>query len=240
VALGCALYGIGGLFYGIVLTCIGVSAAGAGHTDMWLKASVFLSCIVFLSGCVPDVTWLPDSSGFVYTRGKDHQQLVLYDVVKNKSQVLVENTQAPTIWPAVSPDGQQIALARVTREKDKLQSALQIMLYDRSGKLTKRSKLLPWQKQPEQNNERPWSVEIPDKLGGDYSQVFWSPGGDKILLSTQMHMGVYDIKEDRLTYQKDALLYTFGATPIRPDGTGFVVVPIGVAVSRRRVISFCL
>src|SRR5687767_11908630 len=30
-SLGCLLYGIGGLFYGIVLTCIGVGAAGAGH-----------------------------------------------------------------------------------------------------------------------------------------------------------------------------------------------------------------
>jgi hypothetical protein len=29
--LGCVLYGIGGLLYGIVLTCIGVGAAGAGH-----------------------------------------------------------------------------------------------------------------------------------------------------------------------------------------------------------------
>jgi hypothetical protein len=29
--LGCLLYGIGGLSYGIVLACIGVGAAGPGH-----------------------------------------------------------------------------------------------------------------------------------------------------------------------------------------------------------------
>src|SRR5262249_17073923 len=52
------------------------------------------------AGCVPNVCWLPDSSGFVFTGGKEFRQLLLYDVKAKKVRILVDDTGAKTLWPA--------------------------------------------------------------------------------------------------------------------------------------------
>jgi hypothetical protein len=175
--------------------------------------SVALS-LVASTGCIPGVAWLPDSSGFVYTAGKDYQQLVLFDVIKRERHILVEDTKAPTFWPAVSPDGRQIAVARHSRTDNK-SSHLELVFFDRSGKEQRRSKRFDWSKKSEQLERNP-----PDR-----PQLFWSPRGDKLIVHADMVTGIYDIKADTLRrIDNESLLLVFGGTPIRPDGSGFLVI----------------
>ena len=86
------------------------------------------------AGCgLSDVAWLPDSSGFVYTTSENNEQLSLFDLSTRKEQVLVKKTESSTLWPAVSPDGKQVATARVVREKD-VPEKMQIIIYDLKGR----------------------------------------------------------------------------------------------------------
>ncbi len=57
--------------------------------------------LTLASGCYPGIAWLPDSSGFVYTGGKDERQLLLYDLKTKASRVVVADVGGPA-WPAVS------------------------------------------------------------------------------------------------------------------------------------------
>ncbi len=66
---------------------------------------------ITLTGCVDGITWLPDSSGFIYTE-EDGVRLMHFDMTKGTAQTLVADTKCQTLWPAVSPDGKRIALAR--------------------------------------------------------------------------------------------------------------------------------
>src|SRR5262249_30152201 len=79
------------------------------------------------AGCVPDVAWLPDSSGIVYTTTdwpatdrdappkRPNGRLVHYDLAKKKSRTIAE-TGTDTIQPALSPDGKRAAVAGMTWE----------------------------------------------------------------------------------------------------------------------------
>jgi hypothetical protein len=172
--------------------------------------------LLFVSGCVPGVAWLPDSSGFIYTAGKNYQQLVHYDVVNNKRHILVEDTKAPTLWPALRPDGKEIAVGLVGGREGNERS-VQIVFYDRAGQELRRSKTHPWFTVPK---EKGLTTE-----GGDKPQLFWSPRGDKILVHAEMHTAMYDIKADKLQpIEKESVLLVFGGSPFRPDGAGFLII----------------
>jgi len=49
------------------------------------------------TGCIPVITWLPDSSGFVYTT--ESRSLVIFDVAKGKERTIVDDTETGTLWP---------------------------------------------------------------------------------------------------------------------------------------------
>ena len=98
-----------------------------------------------MEGCIDGVGWLPDSSGFVFTA--EDGRLVHFDVKSRKERVLVADTDSNTFWPAVSPDGKRIAVARLNYPGQ--QGALQILNYDLSGKEILRSKKFPWGVPPE-------------------------------------------------------------------------------------------
>jgi hypothetical protein len=175
------------------------------------------------SGCVPGVAWLPDSSGFVYTSGKQFTRLMLYDVGKRQPQVLVADTGAGTLRPALSPDGQRIAVGKLILTPGQKEVRLQVILYSRGGKEISRSKQFDWAqlKQP---------ATAQGKLdSGHFPQLFWAPRTDQILVHTSAgdlagYTAIYDVKADRLLHQAEGQLFTFGGNAVRPDGAGFLLM----------------
>ena len=167
-----------------------------------LLAALQLGCC---AGCLPNATWLPDSSGFVYTGGENKDKLYLYDLAKKAPRVLVAKGAGPA-WPAVSPDGQRIAVA--LRSDDGTNVTLEVIVFDRDGKELHRSDTMNWTK-----HETGASHEA--------AQAFWVPGRDKLLLGSDDVTGFYDLKtKSSATF--GATVATFGSTPIRPDGKGFL------------------
>ncbi len=167
------------------------------------------------AGCVPSVSWLPDSSGFVYCDGERFERLVRYDLKDGLPKVLVEDTQTATFWPAVSPDGKQVALARFTGEKGK-PYLMQVRLYGLDGKELHRSPDFEWK---------------PDDGKADDTQtrptrLFWSPKGDKVLVTDYIEdrgrTGVYDPATKKAVLL-DGFPAAFAGTPVRPDGKGFLL-----------------
>src|SRR4051794_36991668 len=106
---------------------------------------LFAAAVVALTtgtGCVPDVAWLPDSSGIVYTTtdwpgsGPDapkrrNGRLVHYDLARKGPRVVAE-TGTDTIRPALSPDGKQVAVAHLTWERGNAPT-LRVIVFDLAG-----------------------------------------------------------------------------------------------------------
>src|SRR5262249_53702283 len=109
------------------------------RTSRWLALLGILACLA-LSGCIPNVVWLPDSSGFVFSESGPAQpkqeprlRLVKYDIAKKQRDIIVDNLKnSMTTWPAINPAGTEIAVASVTWKGD--QSKLQLTFYDTTGK----------------------------------------------------------------------------------------------------------
>jgi hypothetical protein len=170
-----------------------------------------------LTGCVPTV-WLPDSSGFIYVKpikvaGSPSGQLVQYDLQKKTSRVIVEDVGAGTSWPALSPDGKRIAVARVAGgPKDA--KTVQIALYDMQGKQLHLSKIFAWAPAMED------AIPVPSAA----FMLFWSPKNDMVVVTDASESGVYNVKTDTLKVIDKAAAVIHGGTPIRPDGKGFLVL----------------
>jgi hypothetical protein len=166
------------------------------------------------TGCIPGITWLPDSSGFVYTAGNEGQHLVLFDLTKKTQRTILSDTKLHTAWPAVSPDGKSLAVARLILDKDKGDS-VQLFVYDLEGTSRKQSKAFSLS-QPGQSENRQGEIR---------TELYWGPP-EKIVISVSTSppkVGIYDVKTDQLKILKDAFPAAFGGRPIRPDGKGFVV-----------------
>src|SRR5437660_11025954 len=132
---------------------------------------VAVPCLLAAAGC-RTVGWLPDSSGFVYTDDRDCRRLVHYDVTTGKRNVLVAQMPARTPWPAVSPDGKHVAVARLLKAAgQKKADALQVILYDLKGKEVRRSPEFPWG--PARDNGR---EDYP------YTGVFWVAGVGRLIV----------------------------------------------------------
>lgn len=163
--------------------------------------------LLLCAGCLPGVAWLPDSSGFYYADGKECKTLAHYDLKTKKSRAIVKDTDAITLWPGLSPDGKQLAVARWWQEKDR-PSTLQVIVYDTAGKERKRSRVFPYIKAPVDNA----------RLGPCI--VLWGTA-DKVIVLTD-ELAIYDVAQDRLTRVPDAAPLTGGNSPARPDGKGFL------------------
>jgi len=180
-----------------------------------LCGAVAVLLLIATTGCIPGITWLPDSSGFVYIAGKDGQNLVHFDLAKKTQHTIVSDRRLQTVWPAVSPDGKSVAVARLNRDKDK-GDTLQLLMYDLIGKSKKQSKdfPLPQAGKPGNANEQ------------ISTELFWGPPENKIVVSISTSppkVGIYDVKTDQLKILKDASAIAFAGRPTRPDGKGFVV-----------------
>jgi hypothetical protein len=182
------------------------------------KTLIWAAVVLLLigtTGCIPGITWLPDSSGFVYITGNDGQDLVHFDLAKKTHRTIVSDRKLRTAWPAVSPDGKSVAVARLSRDKDK-GDTLQLLIYDLGGKSKKQSKVfpLPQTGKPGNANEQ------------IRTELYWGPPENKIVVSISTsppNVGIYDVKTDQLKILKDASATAFAGRPARPDGKGFVV-----------------
>lgn len=173
------------------------------------------------AGCVPGVAWLPDSSGFFYTEGEQFDRLCFYDVAKKERRVVVGATDAPTMWPALSPDGKRLAVAKLILTARKKTTQIQVVLYDRQGKELQRSKPLDW---ATLERDAPDNPKIQNDFDGAFPQLWWAPEADKILVHTGGYTGIFDVKAGKLSYATEGILLVFRGGPVRPDGAGFVVM----------------
>jgi hypothetical protein len=175
-----------------------------------------------ISGCGPEMelAWLPDSSGFVYTRCQDgsdggYNRIVHCDLVKEEIRTIVADTGTQTIRPAVSPDGKHIAVAGLVATPGG-PDMMQIVIYDLEGKEWQRSKPCAWSRTPGDDAER---IVKPTAL-------YWSPRGDRLLVHDydgEPKTGVYDMRTGRLNLLPHALPGAYGGSPFRPDGKGFLL-----------------
>jgi hypothetical protein len=188
----------------------------------WLSLFGILTCLA-LSGCIPNVVWLPDSSGFVFTESGPAQpgqepklRLVKYDIAKKQRDIIVDNLKnSMTIWPALSPNGKEIAVASVTWKGD--QTKLQLTFYDLSGKELRTSQEYDWVEKKKNENDS-WATF-----------VFWGLP-DKVLVAP-MHSDVptmtaiIDLKSNEIIKIKDRIPFLYpGNIPFRPDGKGFLAM----------------
>jgi WD40-like Beta Propeller Repeat len=188
------------------------------HSHPWFPAPALCAAVLAVcagAGCIPEnVAWLPDSSGFLFSRNDGHQ-LVRYDLARRSQQVVVNDTQSRTHWPALSPDGQRIAVARAVTHADR-SSTVEITLYDLAGKQLQRSRPLAWP-------VGTWNSGS-ETLGE--TALAWAPDGDHLVVYSDHergHTAGYDVKNERLTVIEATKPLVLGGSPIRPDGKGFLV-----------------
>src|SRR5262245_11506265 len=160
------------------------------------------------AGCaMPGLAWLPDSSGFIFT-DKKGARVVHYDLKKKARRVVVADTSTRTVWPAVSPDGKQVAVARGEALASR-PSQLQVTLYRLDGKGAHRSKGLPW-KECQTN-----AGEVAPTF------LFWARV-DKVLVFTGEETAIYDPFHNTLVRVNNCMPWPIGNNPVRPDGEGFL------------------
>ncbi len=139
-------------------------------------------------------------------------RLIHYDL-KTKSTRIIAKAETNTIQPALSPNGKQIAVARLNLEKDK-QPTLQVVVYDLEGKEIQHSKLFEWGGVPK------YDIEVGIQK---YSQLFWASRENKVLVYANKHSAIYDLGKDHFVMLGEAVPSIFGTTPVRPDGKGFLL-----------------
>lgn len=181
--------------------------------------SLMLTLPFLSTGCIP-AAWLPDSSGFLYTDGPDFSRLNHYDVVTGKHRVLVPQMPAQTPAPAISPDGKQVAVARLSADADRSRpESIQVILYNLAGQELQRSTEFPWAKERSERNK---TTEFPR------TAVYWAPTGGRLLIQdyeepgSSSKTGVYDLQAKTLRVL-DGWPLVFGGTPFCPNGKGFLL-----------------
>lgn len=201
------------------------------------RVRVATALLVLLAniGCVPDVAWLPDSSGIIYTTTHWQSQrssalpeerngwLMHFDLAKrtprriaktdtgtiNGSEAKIWNSA--TIQPAISADGKRIAVARLNVTQEQAPT-LQVVVYDLRGKEVHRSKTFEWGKK---------TKGVIGREG--YPQLFWAPQGNKLLVQAAGTTGICDLDKDQAVMLGAGIPSIYGTTPIRPDGKGFLI-----------------
>jgi len=187
-------------------------------------------CIMAVSGCYDTgfdegIAWLPDSSGFVYTSPDVNLRLFHFDVATRKHRMLADHSDVWTKWPAVSPDGKQVAVARIEHFKGK-PGTLQLIRYNLEGKELSRSPELSWPRLPADLETKHFDQKRPTFIG--WALLFWSPKGDKLIVTecTMYHSdptAILDLSNHGLI-QFEGRPLPFGGTPVRPDGNAFLVI----------------
>jgi hypothetical protein len=196
-----------------------------------LQTALVLTGCLFASGCIAGVSWTPDSRGFYFTSGKNYQKLFYFDVAAKRARPVAENQSGMVLWPAVSPDGQRVAVAVAVGAGGKKQ--FQVVVYDPQGKEVQRTRPILLERKPSGKEEKKDEGPL---------WVFWAPPeqGDKVLLQASNGCALIDLKEDRFTDLGNKLLLVLGDTPVRPDGKGFLALVPGPGDEEKKTeLAFC-
>jgi hypothetical protein len=187
-----------------------------------ISVSLLAGLLFCLVGCIPGVGWLPDSSGFVYTTPGG--ELRAYDLATKKHRlVVVDNAAKTTAWPAVSPDGKQVALADLTSDAREEKAYLQIAVCDLAGRAEFRS-------------DRFLLMKVEGKTFDFSTQIAWSTDGKHLLVHAQGHANqekgfdcavIFPLADKKPRILPNHIPAYFGGTPIRPDSAGFLLVDRG-------------
>ena len=193
------------------------------RTSRWVALLGVFACLA-LSGCIPNVVWLPDSSGFVFTESGPAQpnqeqplRLVKYDIAKKQRDIIVDNLKKSfTTWPAINPAGTEIAVASVTWKGD--QAKLQVTIYDTAGKELRVSPEYDWVEKKKEGDNDGWPT-----------LVFWGSPEKVLVVPYHTDMpsitGIIDLRSKELVKVKDrSPLFYPGNIPCRPDGKGFLAM----------------
>jgi len=186
---------------------------------MRIRQLTTLLVLITCTGCVPDVAWLPDSNGIVYTvtqwpfmaveadkKTEEFTQLMHFDL-KTKAVREIAKVKGNTIKVAMRPHTQHMAL--IEFQKAGKQTSIQVVLVDLQGKVVHRSRTFAWGKL------------ITDGFTDNCFKLFWSPEGNKLLIC-DIRMAIYDVKEDSLLNVGELGPMIFGSTPVIPGGQGFL------------------
>ena len=173
------------------------------------------------SGCIPmELVWLPDSSGFLFTRD---DRLVQFDLAKKSERVIISADwlRQGGCRPAIHPDGKQFALVRCKRsstsDESQIHISAQVLIYDLAGNQSHASKELQWTEDTAQKGK------MDDESGG---VAAWSPDGKRILFAFGNTLAAYDCQQQ--TFKRfpgiapPSVFVVFGLSPFLPDGTGFL------------------
>ena len=182
-----------------------------------LASCAALLALPLVVGCVPTVAWTPDGESLVYTEN-GFRRLVRYDLKTRTRTVLVEDTGAATVRPAVSPDGKHIALANV-RDGE---AAVDLVIYDLAGKRARvvGSGALPKADAPPEDNGRgPF---------GTGALVAWSADGH-VIVNTPLgeRTWIFDARRGEYRVAVAALPWLLSGSPIGPEGGGFLTMKDG-------------
>jgi hypothetical protein len=190
----------------------------------------------FLFGCVhewPGITWLPDSSGLVFVAdlemkenqtGSEAATLHLFDLASGTDRVLLADTGTATFRPAVSPDGQSIALAKVDAYPHK-PATLTIILLDRQGKERKRTAAFPVAPTPPvaplSKNGKP--VTKKSELGPAW--LAWDKNSNKLIVfGMAFGTASYDPATDQLRLFGGNPPVRMGQGAVPPDRKGVLLL----------------
>ncbi len=189
-------------------------------------AGIIALLAVMAGGCLPlEVSWLPDSSGFIYPEVADRRftkiTLKHYDLGTRKEQVIVQD--AGTAFPGVSHDGQMFAEARVIGPGNQPPFVLELVIRDLAGKVLEKLppvKLVGDFRKLEGDDER--------RRGGT-TAAFFAPDDQKLVSFVQANdeesgIVLYDRKAGKAIRVPDRFPLCVAGSPIRSDGAGVLAL----------------
>jgi hypothetical protein len=200
---------------------------------VWSRPPGLLAGVVLLGLCgcdpPPEVVWLPDSSGFVYT-DKGGTRLVQYDLAKRARRVVAEDRKTVCPRPAVSPDGKHFAVARLVRVSvaGSRDAALtvEVAIYDRDGREVRRSGAYEF-------TERRETPAAESATRAEPAGVVWAGHPDRLLTPWAM----YDRLADRWV-KLPGMPAVFEVRGCAPTEKGFLVASECKAEKDAVVVSF--
>ncbi len=166
-------------------------------------------------GCGRTVTWLPDSSGFVYVSAVNGDLYVSRPIGTVPQNTFLCHAGIATILPAISPSGDRIAVASIDTHSPHV--PLSLSFFDLSGRLQQQSPV----------------VELPrfHYLGVPIA-LYWSTVDPRLILvsltgigsDTRCAVALFNVESNVWTVVNDAHVLPVSGSPFLTRRSSFLVV----------------